>query len=482
MIYLYINSHSIKILVLKRTLLGQQETLFFEKKHEATLLENGKVTNVDVLASAVKEALNFASSTPLNDKQVVLTLPQESFYFLRTEVPADIAQSAIQSFVNDKARASLPIDLEQCASDFFIEENDNQKTVSLYAIDKDTLQGFQQSLALIDLKITNIVPETLAVYKLFDKTLRKEKKELIFYVTYEESELSGFLYDSSGLIDPKLWRESLKKEDSIESVLKLKTDAYLNNKQKLNRIILSGKLSETVRQDTFTKAVGVWTNPLKRIIPTFYKEYLKMLVLENNTQFPILSYDVCFGSFIFDTENKAFSLTKKRFPSITSKKSFSLPSVNLPLKEIMIFIVSFIASLILFVLLSNSKISLPKFDLAGKKVTISPTSTLQTPTPTPTPSFKKEDLKIKILNGSGTAGKATDVKDILKKIGYQDIVTGNADNFDFTTSELQVKKSKSEATMMLQKDLADYVSTFKTSELAATESADILLIIGKEFK
>jgi hypothetical protein len=482
MVYLYINSHSIKVLVLKKTLLGQQETLFFEKKHEATLIENGKVVNVDILASAIKEALNFTSTTPLNDKQVVITLPQESFYFLRTEVPNDIAESAIQSFVNDKARASLPVDIDQCANDYFVQENDNQKTVSLYAIDKDTLQSFQQALTLIDLKITAIIPETLAIYKLFDKTLRKEKKELIFYVSYEENSLLGFLFDSSGLIDPKLWKESLKKDDTVETVLKQKADFYLNNKQKLNRLILSGKLSETIRQDTFTKAVGVWTNPLKRIIPTFYKEYLKMLVMNNNTQFPLLSFDVCFGSFIFNTENKSFSLTRKRFPSLSPKTSFSLPKINLPMKEIMIFVVSFIASLILFIFLSNSKIALPNFNFGEKKITVTPTTTSQSPTPTPTPSFKKEDLKIKILNGSGTAGKATEVKDIIKKIGYQDIVTGNADNFDYTTSELQVKKSKSAATMMLQKDLTDYVSSFKTSTLDEKESADVVIIIGADFK
>lgn len=482
MIYLYVNSHSIKVLILKKTLLGQQETLFFEKKHEATLLENGKVTNIDILASAIKEAFNLATKTPVSEKQVVLTLPQESFYFLRTEVPADIAPSAIQSFVNDKARSLLPVDIEQCSSDYFVQEYDKQKVVTFYAIEKESLIKLQQALSLIDLKINQLIPETLAYYKLFDKTLRKEKKEMIFYVKCEEKEITGFLYDSSGLIDPQQWSQSIDKDDTIEKILKQKSSEYEEKKQKLNRVILSGKESETIRQDTFTKAVGVWTNPLKRIIPTFYKDYLKLLVLENNTQFPLLSFDVCFGSFIFEQENKSFSLLKGKLPSFSSKRSYSFPSFSFPKKEIFIFVASFVISFALFVLISKLKLTLPQFDVQKKDVTVQPVTTIESPTPIPTPSFKKEALKVKVLNGSGTPGKANVVKDILKNKGYQDIVTGNADNFDFATSELQVKKSKTEATMMFQKDLIDYVSTFKTSVLDEKETADVILIIGKDFK
>lgn len=482
MIYLYVSTHVIKLLILKKTLLGQQETLFYEKKHEATLIEKGKVVNIDILASAIKEVVNLASPASLNDKQVVLTLPQDSFYFLRSEVPNDIAPTAIQSFVSDKARSTLPVDIEQCAYDLFIQEYDKQKTVTLYGIDQDTLSQYQQVLTLIDLKIVQIIPETLSYYKLFDKTLRKEKKELIFYTNYEQSDLSGFLYDSSGLIDPKQWIATIDKQHTVESLLKEKADEYVSSKQKLNRLILSGKNSDSIRQDTFTKSVGVWTNPLKRIIPTFYKDYLKMLVLENNAQFPLLSYDVCFGSFIFEQEHKSFSLFRKKFASSSHLKKFTLPTINLPKKEILIFIGSFILSFGLFLLLSQFKISFPQLSIPLNQKTEQPTVTTQPPSPTPTPSFKKEELKIKILNGSGTKGKATQVKDMFKNKGYQEIVTGNAENFDYTTSELQVKKSKSEATVMIQKDVVDYVSTFKTTDLDEKESADVILIIGTDFK
>ena len=105
-----------------------------------------------------------------------------------------------------------------------------------------------------------------------------------------------------------------------------------------------------------------------------------------------------------------------------------------------------------------------------------------TVTPTPTPAFAKEDLKIQVLNGGGVAGKATDVKQILTDKGYLDIITGNADNFDYTKTELQVKKSKSQAYSIVASDLKDYVTSPTQSTLAEDETADVILIIGADFK
>ncbi len=102
--------------------------------------------------------------------------------------------------------------------------------------------------------------------------------------------------------------------------------------------------------------------------------------------------------------------------------------------------------------------------------------------PIPTPSFKKETVTIKILNGSGTKGKATEVKDILKEKGYVEILTGNADNFDYAKSELQVKPDKKDAAAVFIKDLSDHVKITKTSDLDKKNPADLILIIGADFE
>jgi copper homeostasis protein CutC len=66
------------------------------------------------------------------------------------------------------------------------------------------------------------------------------------------------------------------------------------------------------------------------------------------------------------------------------------------------------------------------------------------PSPTPTPKIlvDKQAVRIKVLNGSGVSGKASAVKEILKEKGYQEILTGNADSFDYEKTEVSVKKGK----------------------------------------
>lgn len=475
MLYLFVDNHTIKFLALKKTLLGQEEASFFEKTYEAQLLDKGRPVNVDLLASAIKEVVT--SSKTSSDNQVCLVLSQEAFYYFRTEVPSDIAPTALDSFVADKARTLLPILPDDLIGDSFIKENDGQKVITYFGLGKEVYEDYRQTFSLIDLKIVSILPDSLAYFKLFEKTLRPEKKETILYAILDKDYINGYLFDNFGLLEEKKFSVKLDEENKAETVLKEKAGALKNDGKKLNRIIISGFISDKIRQDTFTKSVGIWTNPLKRIVPTFYESYLKMLVVNNNKPFPLLSLDACFGAFIFNQEEK-FSLMKNRY-KVKGKKSFSLPTLSLPKREIFLFIGSFALSFGLFLLISNFKsIKFPSFKY-NSPVTPSPTSV---PSPTPTLSFKKEDLKIKVLNGSGTAGKASEMKDVLKDKGYQEIITGNADNYDYVKTELQIKKSKIQAFNMIKTDLKDYLTSFKETSLDEKETPDVVVIVGTDFK
>lgn len=484
MLYLFIDSKQIKLLCLRKSLLGQQEVSFFEKKHEVQLLNNGRVTDTDLLASAVKEGLAALGPASAKEKEVVLILSQGTFEFLRTEVPADVAPSAVVSFVKDKARSSMSIDLDSSYYDFFIKEYENKKQIAFFALDREVFERFREVANLLELKLVSLIPESLAYYKLFEKTLKPNKKEVIFYVNYEKTLLKGYLYDSFGLLPEKEWFLDVDEEVDLIKILKEKVALIQKEGVKINRIILSGSESEKIRQDTFTKAVGAWTNPLKRIIPNFYDEYLKLLVPQAQGQFPILNFDVCFGAFIFIQENKEFSILKRN--SFARGSGGSMPKINfsgLFKKEVLIFIVSFLASFAFFVMLTKLAPSL--FNSLGKKTeTASEIKSLPTqpPTATPTPSFKRDEINIKVLNGSGTAGKAGEVKEILDEVGYKEIVTGNADSFDYETTVFEIKKEKNEVLEFLKEDLGDYLSKFESKNLAEEETADVIIIVGKDFK
>jgi hypothetical protein len=474
MIYLFIDNNQIKLLHLKKSLLGQYEANYVEKKFEIDLLENGAIKNIDVMASSIKEGLQRLPEG--YDNHIFLILPQNSFSFVKADVPKDIAPSAIESFIVDKARSSLSIDLNNCFFDYFLNDVDDQKQVNFYSITNNVLEGYIETLNLLGLKLVFILPETLAIFKLFEKTLRKEKKENILYVSSDKSQAYGFLYDTGGLHSDEKWQVDIGESKKLEDVIKEKAAKYEQDGTGLNRIMLSGSGSENIRQDTFTKNVGVWTNPLKRIIPNFYQDYIKMIVTQSDKSFPILSFDMCFGAFVFAQENKDFNILKKQKKGFKKIRSGNGPS---PVKkEVYIFLIAAVVSFTAFYFLSQVNLKLPKLSLFSK-----PTPTpVKKITPTPTPTINKEKLKIKILNGSGVAGKASELEDVLKEKEYQEIVTGNADNYDYTITEIGVKKSKTYIANFLKKELSEYIKSPKITTIDNDETSDVIIIIGTDFK
>jgi hypothetical protein len=124
---------------------------------------------------------------------------------------------------------------------------------------------------------------------------------------------------------------------------------------------------------------------------------------------------------------------------------------------------------------------------------VTPTSD-QTPTPTskttPAPTatsttdkttgLDRADLKVAIQNGSGVAGAATKASDALKKLGYDVVSSGNADSFDYETTEIQVKSTKKSFLPLLKSDLSDtYTIGSATADYTGSD-ADAVVIVGKK--
>lgn len=111
---------------------------------------------------------------------------------------------------------------------------------------------------------------------------------------------------------------------------------------------------------------------------------------------------------------------------------------------------------------------------------VTPTPGKGTPTPTTTSGLERSSLKIAVQNGSGVAGAATKMSDALKKLGYDVVSSGNADNFEYAETEIQVKTTKKTYLEMLKGDLsADYTIGSATSDYTGT-TADAVVIVGKE--
>lgn len=484
MIYLYIGKNRIRLLTLSKTFLGQYNISHFKKTHENDLLKDGKITNVDLVASAIKEALTLAKPKEVSDKKVCLILPQDSFVFLRYDVPTDISEKAIAPFIRDKAQSTDGFDIEESLSDYLVIKQGDQSKVLIFGQKKDAFQAFDEAFKLLGLTVSAVIPETLSYFKLFEKTLRSQKKENILYASYESEGSFGYLYDSLGLLKPDKYYFT----GEIKDALKSQVETLGKEGVSVNRVILSGSKSEDIRQDLFTKHVGVWTNPLKKIITNFYQDYLRIIVVTPENSFSVLDFDTCLGAFIFRKENKSFSIlngkTLKKVGKSISIPKFSLPSNFITVRDLVIFSISLALSFSAIYFFPKITTQFKQEKKVEKIKSPEPKKTSPTPTVTPTPSLMREDLKIKILNGSGIRGKAREVKEILQENGYGEIITGNAGGFDFAKTEIEVKEDKSEAIKMIKKDLEDFVTVEEKSikDLDAENSADLILTVGQDFE
>lgn len=113
---------------------------------------------------------------------------------------------------------------------------------------------------------------------------------------------------------------------------------------------------------------------------------------------------------------------------------------------------------------------------------------VQAPTAAPTEpvaseSAQKTDaatLSVQILNGSGTAGEAARVRDELQKAGFEKFSLGNADSYDYTDTEVQVKEGLPGTVFeSIQKSLSAY-TVVEESALPTSSSYDVVINVGKK--
>jgi len=102
----------------------------------------------------------------------------------------------------------------------------------------------------------------------------------------------------------------------------------------------------------------------------------------------------------------------------------------------------------------------------------------------PSPDASEVDRakpEVRVLNGSGVAGLATSVKDMLENLGWRVANIGNADSYDYSQTEVRLKEDFNSYQEALVKDLSDKYSVKVSQDtLSSTDSADIEIIVGSK--
>lgn len=174
-----------------------------------------------------------------------------------------------------------------------------------------------------------------------------------------------------------------------------------------------------------------------------------------------------------------------KFPIRKEKFSISLGFLMITIIVAIVVAVLSGAIYVYFNGIQSIKIA-PKKTATPSPTTSASPSQLPTPTPSPTkiasptPSIKLSDLKINILNGSGKIGEAGKVKALLEKAGFKVSQTGNAANFNFTDTIVQIKSTISADVINKIKDaLKTSFTVADGTTLDAKSNFDIVVTVGK---
>jgi hypothetical protein len=107
------------------------------------------------------------------------------------------------------------------------------------------------------------------------------------------------------------------------------------------------------------------------------------------------------------------------------------------------------------------------------------TNTAATPTPAPTAQIDLTKYPVKVMNGSGIAGQAGVVKDLLTTAGFSVSGTSNAATYDFTKTIVKAKTDVPVAFLTQLTSALGKSYVLDTNQSLATSSADeVQVIVG----
>ncbi len=102
-----------------------------------------------------------------------------------------------------------------------------------------------------------------------------------------------------------------------------------------------------------------------------------------------------------------------------------------------------------------------------------------TPTSTPSANVDVSKFNVAIFNGSGIAGEAGKVKDLLTNAGFNIVSTGNAATYDYTKTIIKAKSTVGTSVIQKIKDALSKVYVIGDPQtLSSSSTTDIQVVVG----
>jgi len=439
-------------------------------------IEAGVIKNYD----EVKEKLNgLIGGVSKARSHHILVLLSEETSFLK------VLKDSKSKDVLDKpeVQEDIPYSLKGSFTSLRLLKN---KDIQLVAAPRELISTYQKIFRELNLEIGSIIPEPVVFIpriQEMDKpnlVISQEDDSVLFTVIYK----SGIYFSTTkhfqdGKFDQSLMFPWIKEIvdtqikdltptfDFVASVFGEKEEEILKILQENNIIVKDinvqfGKLNPQVEVSRYKKLIIA--TDINKQLPGFHIKDLqesKSSGVMKVPPLPKVNSKLIIGavSLLLIIFALAF-LTPKLIDILTSKTNQATTSIPVPAS-------------------TSSATATPSATPSAKEKPKEATKTAKKKE-VPKPILKRSSLKINVLNGNGTSGAAGEGANFLTSKGYKVISTGNAANYNYSKTEIRLKKSKSDFFALLTKDLGSRYTVIKGTNLAESSTFDAQVIIGEQ--
>lgn len=433
------------------------------------LVANGRIIDESLFKEALRTFF-LENYERLGTRNLVLGLNEQDVFLYRVsfaEKPKNLKQA-----IEEKIAPKTPFDLSKAC---LVYREISHGTYQVAAVEAAILEQLGNLFAEVGFSIKAIVPLPLAFLKLAGSS-----QTSYLFVSQAEDLIYSLVVGNTVAFSStaKLKRATVDSENEIIKVAKEIIEEEYNplSNQPLRDVFIAGKDAQFIKSFFSNQGFNTYlANPSTK--------------LTKQARGEPLDFSRCLVLSFYDATILSFPKLTDYKPTQPSQPAKNRPSSKLKYFLLLIFLV--LAATLFFswptvrkVLFKRgtpaepTNISTTSSSLKQKEATSSSGKTAATPSAQLEAPISKASYRIQVLNGTGKSGEATKMRDFLVSEGYNVVGVGNASNFNYKETLVQIKESKKAVTATLTKDLQERYSISISSPLSEGESFDILIVVG----
>lgn len=423
----------------------------------------------------------------IKNKKVSFVIPDTKVFIHRIKKDKNISKEEEKSFVFEKVAELIPVSKNEQLYDYKSVNGE----ILFVGIAFQNFLPYYQAIKKAKAEFVFVIPESIAYFEFFRGKIKKE--EVVAYLDIGDKKANLSFLDAFGPIST--FTQSVELSELEQGVKKAIVYFEKNCSKKISVLILGGSKNTSFSEENFKEIIDGDVFKADVILQKKIKEIgLKIKSSESLAPF----FNVL-GLVLASDKKENINLTKKE--TLENLNKFFLNEKNQRLKEVKqkkedeektedykkpkqskfaIFV------LILLILAAPALAIYFTFFRQQSSTEIKkeePVSIAEESVAVPTVEvLQKENLKIQILNGSGTEGEAAVAAQLLRDKGYlEDIATGNADSYDYLETVIQIKEDKVDFFEDLKNDLGiGYVVADNYESLDTDGEFDAIIVVGSE--